>query len=471
MFAGRSMTTAAKTDPCTDVPSSLAFSNYDAVGFDIDHTIAQYNVPELFDRIHHSLTSYLVEQCGYDEAIKEPLDADFIMRGIVLDIKKGNFIKLAEDGTVLRASHGTRFLDDLQIQQAYGEKRHWPLFEKMIETANNIGNEVRIFENFFDMPLMMAAARLIDIEDSKSVGKQSDYTVIYQHLHDAIEYTYDPKNFAADKGGFFPLIKQDQGEFLQRVSDSVKAWLKRFKAQGKVVFMATSSFNDFAMMSLSHVIGDDWRDYFDFMFTFARKPGFFKTKRSFKRVEKCAEKENVTDVVPGQVYSQGSCDTFMKYLRAHTGREDPRVLFFGDSLRSDVFPAKVYSQWDTVLVLEEMLAERHSFAAEAISEPDGKRLKLDEPSPQTKRYLTSHSWGSFFTDDGIVNRCDDVSSTKLLMNTLWGFMVRKYADIAIPQLEYVADLALEHKFKVFNHQVPQDWGFFPGVPSALQVQV
>ena len=156
----------------------------------------------------------------------------------------------------------------------------------------------------------------------------------------------------------------------------------------------------------------------------------------------------------------------MHYLRKKAGKAGPRVLFFGDSLRSDVFPAKVYSGWSTVLVLEEMLAERHSFPAEAPNDASTKRRKLDEPDAQTKRYLTSHVWGSFFTDDHVDNRGDD--KTKLLMNTLWGFMVRKYADLAVPQLVYVADLSLQHRFKPFKNELPQEWGFFPGLPAALQ---
>ena len=35
-----------------------------------------------------------------------------------------------------------------------------------------------------------------------------------------------------------------------------------------------------------------------------------------------------------------------------------QVLYFGDSLRSDIIPSKVYAGWDTVLVLEEMASER-----------------------------------------------------------------------------------------------------------------
>ncbi len=34
-------------------------------------------------------------------------------------------------------------------------------------------------------------------------------------------------------------------------------------------------------------------------------------------------------------------------------------MYIGDSIRSDIFPAKTFSKWDTVLILEELESERH----------------------------------------------------------------------------------------------------------------
>ena len=54
-----------------------------------------------------------------------------------------------------------------------------------------------------------------------------------------------------------------------------------------------------------------------------------------------------------------------------------QILFFGDSLRSDVFPSKTYAGWDTVLILEEMLAEQWQ---------GGQLLHKDaDHSPQSKK--------------------------------------------------------------------------------------
>ena len=38
-----------------------------------------------------------------------------------------------------RASHGTRYMTDEEIVEAYGKERRWPYFEELIQNVNNIG--------------------------------------------------------------------------------------------------------------------------------------------------------------------------------------------------------------------------------------------------------------------------------------------------------------------------------------------
>ena len=51
-------------------------------------------------------------------------------------------------------------------------------------------------------------------------------------------------------------------------------------------------------------------------------------------------------------------------------------------------------------------------------------------------FLTSRKWGSLFSDDHLVGILED--DGQRYMNTLWGYIIRKYADIAIPDLECIA---------------------------------
>jgi HAD superfamily 5'-nucleotidase-like hydrolase len=403
----------------------------------------------------------------------EPLDPNFLLRGIVYDIKAGNFLKLSENGTIFRASHGTKFLTDKEIVQEYGESRHWPQFEEMIENVNNLGDDIRIFENFFDMPIMMVCARIVDIVDKKNGGRPEKYS-FWQDVFASAQHTYLHLQFANHGGGFFPAWKEDTAKYVAPCNESVKRWLQNIKKSGRKLFILTSSFNDYAIASMKHILGNDWQTYFDLVMTFARKPSFFKQSRPFLKVENGSEKDPVNELNGDSIYSQGNYDELMKNLVRITGKSDPKVLFFGDSLRSDVFPAKRYANWETVLILEEMLAEQHCFEPEADVEPSGKKKKVEEPSDLEKVYLSSTYWGSFFTDTipERVAKSDKTSNinneSKNYMNTLWGYIVRKYADVAIPQLEYVSDLCLTHCFEVFNHEEAFQWGFYPGLPKALE---
>ena len=53
-----------------------------------------------------------------------------------------------------------------------------------------------------------------------------------------------------------------------------------------------------------------------------------------------------------------------------------QVLFFGDSLRSDIYPSKNYASWDTVMLVEEMQAEDLSMKKEEEMTAATKRQKM-----------------------------------------------------------------------------------------------
>ena len=60
----------------------------------------------------------------------------------------------------------------------------------------------------------------------------------------------------------------------------------------------------------------------------------------------------------------------------------------GDSIRSDVFPAKQYAGWDTMLILEEIVSEQHTVVtSHDEGEPPEKQPKLQVNSPISLSYL------------------------------------------------------------------------------------
>ncbi|XP_014672697.1 PREDICTED: uncharacterized protein LOC106813147 [Priapulus caudatus] len=129
----------------------LQISNFDAVGFDLDHTLCKYNLVNLFHLTYDIATNHLVEKYHYPQRLLRTEGGnhklyDFYFKGLQLDVKRGNFLKLSQNGHILRASHGTRMLNDEDIIKAYGRKRIWSDFENYKKSLTEHGVSERLTE-------------------------------------------------------------------------------------------------------------------------------------------------------------------------------------------------------------------------------------------------------------------------------------------------------------------------------------
>lgn len=442
----------------------LSFADYDAIGVDLDHTLCKYKLDNLFPHIYESVSEILVDEFDYDKELLEPFysQRDDCFKGLVFDWRKGNVLKFAEDGKILRACHGTELLSAKDVKEIYPEGCEY--FDQLMETLDQ-SEDYRYFENFFDMPLLVLCSRIIDILDRKAGKRIGTYSFLPDVLR-VCGRVWDRDNFAADKEKFFPGLKKNPDKFLQPCSDKVRSWLKKMKAEGKIVFLLTSSHVDFSRFLLTNILGYDWQDYFNICVTYARKPGFFSkspSERPFFTLVDDKEVEPVTHLKSGECYSQGNVDVFHKYLEEMTGKAEPKIMYFGDSLRSDTFPTSKFAHWTSVLILEEMEAE--GLGEEYVNQQNGdegpasKKQKYEGPSGTEKEFVTSQKWGSFFTDQ------PEDSSHR--MNTMWGYFIRTYASIAVPQLDYIAGLPLDYKFPTFESDDTGLAGFYPCPPACL----
>ncbi|XP_077367108.1 5'-nucleotidase domain-containing protein 1 isoform X2 [Festucalex cinctus] len=386
----------------------------DVIGFDLDHTLCRYHLKETSKLIYESFSRYLVEHKGYDKDLLTltPATWDFCFKGLVVDLEDGNLVKLAEDGTVLRATHGTTDLSTEEIIKHYGPKREWKHFNS----------------------LNTSFAR------------------------------------SEDAGTYFPNVKRDPGRYLQTCSESVKTWLHSMKNAGKVLLLITSSHSDYCRLICEHILGKDFEELFDVIITNALKPGFFSLKpqqRSFKNlVNDVEENEDMPSLDKPGWYSQGNWMHLHELLKTMTGKPEPKVVYFGDSMRSDMFPASSFGKWETVMIVEEMEGEGvpKSDAArsnEAQVEPQEKKGKFEASmkSPSTM----SNQWGSYFVD---VHRSggEDEEIQKL---TWCCHCIHKYSTMAIPSVEHIANLPLDYKFPRFSPDKPCTTGYFPRPPDSL----
>ncbi|XP_035534972.1 5'-nucleotidase domain-containing protein 1 [Morone saxatilis] len=177
--------------------------------------------------IYESFARYLVEHKGYDKDLLNltPATWDFCFKGLVVDLEDGNLVKLAEDGTVLRATHGTNDLSTEEIIKHYGPKREWKHFNSL-NTSFTRSAKYYFYDNYFDLPGALLCGRVVDMLHKRGNEVNSDF---WKDMVAAIDHNYNTSAFKEDAGTYFPSVKREPGRYLQPCSDSVKAWLRSMK--------------------------------------------------------------------------------------------------------------------------------------------------------------------------------------------------------------------------------------------------
>lgn len=91
-----------------ELPPGLSYKDYDAIGFDSDHCLTRYNVPKLIKFLYDNAMELLVLKKNYPKFLMN-IDEKIMGMGLnysVLDIKKGNVLKLGVGKRILMAYHG-----------------------------------------------------------------------------------------------------------------------------------------------------------------------------------------------------------------------------------------------------------------------------------------------------------------------------------------------------------------------------
>ncbi|XP_043860298.1 5'-nucleotidase domain-containing protein 1 isoform X2 [Dromiciops gliroides] len=355
---------------------NFSLADCDVVGFDLDHTLCRYNLPETALLIYDSFAQYLVTEKKYDkDLLTAPSeDWDFCCKGLALDLEEGNFIKLAGDGTVLRGSHGTKMMTSEELMGIYREKK-WKYFTDSLTASRT--EKYYFYDNYFDLPGALLCARIVDYLTRKGNLEAFDF---WKDVLASVHHNYKMTAFKENSGLYFPGIKSDPEKYLLICPESVKTWLHQLKSAGKVLFILTNSHSDYCRLLCEYVIGNDFRDIFDIVISNALKPGFFShqpNKRLFQTLENDEEQDALPSLDKPGWYSQGNSDHLYELLKKMTGKEQPKVVYFGDSMHSDIFPACHYSNWETVLILEELKEDEDLVPEKNESEPLEKKGKYE----------------------------------------------------------------------------------------------
>ncbi|KAL1464196.1 hypothetical protein WDU94_003865 [Cyamophila willieti] len=421
----------------TEMAKEFCLEDYDAIGFDLDNTLAMYNLKNLMELEYNCLAEYLVEHKNYNkEALLKPFNEEstaFLQRGLIVDSKRGNLLKLDSTGRIMKVAHGLSFLTTEEIKKTYGDQLTWDVTNEFVKdylsTWNGpLSEQMRSFLDYFDMPGSLIFARAVEYIDKQNNGRPLDSYNVFKDMVDGFFYMYSSEHFAENKGKFFPAIKQYPDKYYTKCSPHILEWLKALKNKNKILFLLTGSYVDYASHTAKTCLGEDWKQYFDFIGYFSKKPGFFTgVNRPFLRISNSKEKDEIlhSELEPGQSFSQGNWDGLMEAIKKSLNKTNIKTLYLGDNFIQDLYTPSKYSHWDTVAVCAEQAAE-------------GFHTKLDPDSS----HLKSNLWDSYFY----------ITSNQKKYPTLWTDILKKHCKICVPSISYLASEPINKTYSTFDHE-------------------
>lgn len=348
---------------------SLRLDHVDWIGFDMDYTLAVYHQHEM-DRLSIEATCAKLVTRGYPTALASmKYRTDFPIRGLLVDRKLGNVLKMDRYKYVKRAYHGLRELSRDERRQAYHTRRLRPASGRYhwVDTLYGL-SEVAVF----------AAA----IECLEAEGATFEFETLFNDVRDCIDLSHQD-------GSILDAIQNDTSRYVWR-DPQLGRLLHHLRSSGKKLFVLTNSYPDYTRHMLEYLLGGgedgytSWEGYFDLVMTASKKPVFFMEDRPFNRVEADATWTPVESIERGPLYAGGNIRTLQEFL----GTSPDRVLYVGDHIYGDVLRAKKSTAWRTAMVIQEMEQElaAHGDVVHSLERLDA----LDELHAQLHDSLRQH---------------------------------------------------------------------------------
>ncbi len=314
------------------VNRNLRLSNIRAIGFDLDHTLAHYD-PVPVEELAFDLTKQkLVASKQYPKGILElKYDPTFVIRGLVVDKKRGNLLKMDYFNFVSRAHHGLNELRAEERERAYRSSK--------IRLSHENYSSVDTLFHLPEVYLFLCVVGLIE----KSGQKKSDYTQVYDDVREMIDEAHRD-------GSLKSVITANLDRYI-RLDTEMRTVLDEFRRGGKKLFLLTNSDWSYADTLLRHLLERGrgapahWSEIFDLVIVEARKPSFFAANEPPEPVAEAASLPTAIQIVRG---ANGA------YLERTLGAAGDEILYFGDHTYGDILLSKKALGWRTAMLVPEL---------------------------------------------------------------------------------------------------------------------
>ncbi|CAF1220589.1 unnamed protein product [Adineta steineri] len=447
----------------TSTMKTFSLSSCDWIGFDLDHTLVRYRLPELHTLIYESMRQYLVDKHQYNPKLLQiPYAHDFGVKALVYDSLYGNLIQLDSNGLVHTALHGVK--TRLTLEEI---KRFYPNTLEDIE--EDVSKRFLCIFTYFEHCISYLIANIVDLIDNenlfensstKNINLNEKYSWFLADFTNGFEYLFSDFN----RGNYFSSIRQNPEKFIYQRLD-VRQWLEKLKKSNKYLFLATNSRFDYTNLLATYAFGNDWQNLFHLIIVDCKKPSFFlsnTTKRLFHRsidndnnIISVTNDDIIKNFDKNYIYSLGNSED-LHLIMSQISNKDPIVIYFGDHIKSDINALKRNTNWLAGVIVEEL---EYDIPPTIIHTT--KHYKSNQLSINNELYTKgNHSkyFSSFFTSpsDSIIFDNDETKFEQTnpdallpaLTSSYWYTYITKHAHLSLSCLSVLANhFDLDHQFE------------------------
>lgn len=334
------------------------------IGLDMDHTLIRYH-SEAFERLSHSIMiEKLIKDRNYPAALRTlKFDYHAVIRGLVIDRKKGNLLKLNRHSAIRASFQGLTPLD-FKLQQKLYKSTYIDLSEPGYLPVDTT----------FSLSLATLYSQIVELK-KKDPASYPDFSVIADDVLFVLDVAH------AD-GSLKDTVRKNLPEFIIK-DQSVVVGLEKFKRHGKKIFVLTNSDYAYTKLLLDYAINPylkdhkDWSDLFEIVVTFAQKPRFFFDNLKYLKVNPAdGSMTNVNEKLTPGIYQGGGAEVFTRDLNL----EADEILYIGDHIYGDILRLKKDCGWRTAMVIEELESELSAnLKAQPINDKIEKLMEQKEP--------------------------------------------------------------------------------------------
>lgn len=353
---------------------SLNMQSIEAVGFDMDYTLAQYT-PETFEVLAYEGALKRLVHIGYPKQILEwKYDPSYYLRGLIIDKGRGNILKMDRHKYVKLAYHGFKPLSKSQREKLYDQE---PLTPTSLHDSNYVP-----LDTLFSLPDAYLFSQLIQLADEHPELLNRSYSSIFDDVRRAVDICHRD-GYIKDKVAIEPSYYVEKDPYLFDT-------LKLLKKSGRKLFLLTNSLWEYSNVLMNYLWGNpsgkytlDWMDYFDLVIVGAAKPTFLVDQNlplyrvdphsgQLKNAELFDFHSDYDHLAHGKLFQGGNWKYLHHLLRVSSGSS---ILYVGDHMYSDILRTKSQLGWRTMLVIPELEREVNIMQQESMQRQHMEELR------------------------------------------------------------------------------------------------